>query len=265
MKGKCYIRKMISVLPVAATLSLVGVPAFAGWYAGSCADHYADGGCGVCIEHNSGLGWWHINGPGSLHTDTSWNGSLGNEVPGAYGTPSTGSMTPFLFSGDADLACFDGAVNLDCTLSLSGVVKKDGSTVGINVVGGDATPGNTLCNYVDMFFTTPWGAGENNQHTIFNGINVNTNPPLIAGIGNIAFRVRNPLLFPPNLVNISNAHMHDVVFDNAGSTSASCFSFGLNGSDPKIYDSAHNPTGCSIQGELCVQNDEDVNIHYKAC
>lgn len=253
---KINILKPTPLLTAVGTLfALIATPASA-WFGGSCADHYANGGCGVCVEVFDGNCWWHVNGPDGEHSDPTWKGALptSGECP-AYGEESSASESPFIFSGATDLACV--GLNAACTLTLEGLLKKEDGSLGVQIVDGSVA-GSGLCSLIEMDF--PWWAGPDSQHSghgAGSSIPIGT-PPYEGSVGNIAFRVRNPLFIPPYLVNISDAHIHGVTFTNE--TGASCFTF----SNDILY-SDESSTGCSIDGKLCVQNGKDVNVYNQTC
>lgn len=263
---------MISKYRITSTL-LAGVfgiglsgLATAGWYAGDCAQHYANGGCGTCISYQDQNGnWWHVNGPGGLHTDpTAWNGALVSppSPQPPYGTYVNTATTPFPFSGTADLTC---GLGLSCSLTLEGNVNKDGNKVNIEIVGGQAVAGDLLCGLVDIQASPsdPWYIGPTTQHGGFGpagGIVIGGSGPYSGNVGNISFEVANPLgsIFDP-IVDLENVHVHNVIFNNNGS-GASSFYF----NSEFFQDGSDAGTGCTIEGELFA-NTYDVNIHYLAC
>ena len=241
MINKIYLAVAIG----AASLGLSQI-ANAGWYGGDCETHYDLGGSGVCVEYTDTNGnKWHMNNHGGT---PSYKGPFVTPPTPVDEVYSSGTMENFIFTGPTSLTC--GSISLDCDLTLEGQVLKDGNVVKIQVVDGDAAAGDLLCGSVS-FDQWPWNAGNNTDHTVFDGITINTSSPSYTGaFGNIFFSV-----WP--FIDVNDAHIHDVVFANNG-TSASSFSF----DNELVVGASDTGTDCFIDGVLTAVG-SDVDIYFE--
>lgn len=250
---------------IAATVfgaAALSTQAHAGWYGGDCAHYYgSENGTGVCVEYTDNTtapNKWHI---GSDNNVTTFKGPFVTPPTPVDGQYTHDTMENFRFIGQSNLSCLNGTVTAsNCTLELDGKVKVDGTTVNIEVSDGSVT-GSGLCGNItiDDF---AWYIAPNDSHDAVDfgpngGIPISGQPPYVGAVGPIGFTVKGPLGIV-TLIDITDSHIHDVTFDNNG-TSPSSFDF-----NNKIYENGtENDTGCSIDGTLYVADDNDIDIHFQ--
>lgn len=224
------------VLASAFGMSLMGLSQIstAGWTSGACPQPHT--GSAPCVERTSdgGTTWEHFNGSGG-HAD-DWHG-------------------PFEFVGTSTLGC--SFIQPTCTLSLTGNVKKfqDGNgdwNIGVQVVSGDVT-GSSTCDGIELS-GFPWYAGPTSMHQ---GFGTSTGIPYPGSyIGNMGDINLDAL---GGFINIDDAHVHNVEFNNNGTApSPSYFDF-----DSQLYTGGDddNDSDCNVDGTLYIDNYDDINIY----
>lgn len=174
-----------------------------------------------CIEWKVGGNWYHTY-TGVIYSDT---------------TDTSAGATPFAFSGRSTLTCVD--IDAECTLNLNGYVTADNDGLDVIVTGGSVTDCPAFIS-VDLS-GFPW--------TTASQIAWPTSGDLAGTLEGVGVTGR---LFGLPVCSASNAHIHDVVFNNNGLT-PSCFSFG-----GELHNAAHTGLNIFVNGDVC---NDDINAY----
>ncbi|MBZ2188524.1 hypothetical protein K8B33_05420 [Alcanivorax sp. JB21] len=226
-----------------AISTLLGIAAWSlssmamAWDTGPCP---SPGGPAPCIEAVVGGNTYHFNGSGA-YADV-WKG-----------LPTTGA--DFQFSGPTELGC--GSLDLDCTLTLGGKVKKCQDSSGAWRIGVQVNSSNVSggfpCGTV-VLGNFEWLAKDPTitSHCPFTDTCDNFIPydpnasDYTANFGEIDITV----LFIPR---VRDGHVHGVVF-----TPGAGANFAFNS---QFYDCDENDLGCSVEGVLTLTNATSLDIH----
>lgn len=230
MKTKLLLSAIFGV----AAWSLSSMAA-ASWNTGPCPGT----GTAPCIEAEVSGNTYHFNGSGGHAGE--W-----------HGLPTTGEDFDFV-GDDVELDC---ALNLNCTLTLSGKVKKCQDSggawrIGVQVNSADVAAGDSLCGLVSVG-GFPWYSKDPTiaNHCPFEDNCDNFipyNPSASSYTAN--FGTIDVTALGMNLVD--NEHVHGVVFTPGAGAN---FSFASD-----FYDCNEN-ADCSINGVLTLDNATSLDI-----
>ena len=246
-------RKIKIIISAAFGMIMMGsVPAVTaqttGWSSGdTCDSSHSSAGSKPCFDSGVGSTDYYVDQ--SAGNDGEWFG-----VPGSGGTFGN---TSFEYSGQTDLSC--PLASPTCELTLYGKLARfqqpDGSwTVNVEVNDADVSGGG-LCGLISVS-GFPWYAAPTSDHENFSPTGGVSYPfsggDLVGnfggGPGTDGIEVTATLLG----TLVSSAHVHNVTYDNATST----FQF-----DSDMYEDDDTNTGCSVVGDLELQNADYVHVH----
>jgi hypothetical protein len=215
--------------------------AMANWDTGPCSGS----GSAPCIETEINGNTYHFNGSGG-HAGV-W-----------HGRPQAEGGGDFSFSGPSSLEC-DGTP-IDCTLSLTGEVKKcldsdDNWRIGVRVNASNVQAGDFACNFIalDGF---PWYSKDTAigtpDHCPFED-NCDTFIPYDSTASSYTANFGLIDIDVLGSTEVSEGHVHSVVF-NPGVGANFVFA-----SD--FFNCEEGDEGCSVDGTLTLNNGTSLDIN----
>ena len=228
---------LLSALLGMAAWSFSGT-AVASWDTGACPGT----GTAPCIETEINGNTYHFNGTGG-HAGV-W-----------HGRPAAEGGGDFEFEGDdVFLEC---GTDLDCTLNLSGSVKKCQDSngewrIGVRVTGANVSPGDFLCAFVTVG-GFPWYSKDPSitSHCPFED-NCDSFIPYDANASSYTANFGTIDVSVPGSTLVDNEHLHGVVFTPGVGAN---FAF-----DEKTFFDCEEEGDCVIDGVLTINNATSLDV-----